>query len=261
MPSLGSSAYDASGSGSPTSRRPIRSESGDTVYVVRWRRSSTSPATRSARGPAVTRSGPGTRWPRGVERCRRRPGLPHRQHVAGRHRRRSDPAERVGGPRAQDRRDADPAADGEVGPQPGAGPAEREPPARRQPDRTAERLGPPVDLDRARGAGHRDPHPCVGGHDQPAEQHLETGAPRGRCPPAGSPAQPRAGRAPRSAGRRGGPTPAGRGPGPGPTPRRACTSRLMELMAQPPGRRPGCRAPAAPARGGRGPRARRRCCR
>ena len=114
IPSLGSSSVVASGSGSPSSRRPIRSESGETVYVVgtagrpRHRRPGPLAAPGTSRnGPAVGGRGVST----AAGACA---GLPHRQHGAGHDRRRADPAEGVGGARTEHRLDGDPAGDGDV---------------------------------------------------------------------------------------------------------------------------------------------------
>ena len=157
------------------SRRPIRSESGETVYDVRSEEVDrvTGDPVRPWAGHQPQR--PRGRWPRGVDRGRRcRPTPP----PAARRRRTTGAGPTR--PRVSVEREpstgstAIPPATAtyERSPEVG-GPSPSAPPSGSQTAAPNSRW-PSVDGDRARRARHRAPDPVVGAHPEPAQQHLET---------------------------------------------------------------------------------------
>jgi hypothetical protein len=95
------------------------------------------------------------------------------QHVAGAHRGRPDPGQRVRRARAEHRRDVDAATHGEVGAQARG----RHPQGEHRAVGEVDEAGVPdraiVDAGWSRGAGQRDGEAAAGPHAQAAEQHLE----------------------------------------------------------------------------------------
>ena len=144
-----------------------------TVYGAAQSRSSASAANQSARGPGVTRSGPGSGG-LGVSSGAGGPaGVPTGSVVPSSTRGGTDPGQGVGRPRAEHGRDVDTAGDRDVGPHARGRRPEPEPATGGQP------LGPvatapgAVHLDRRRRPGHRHPDSGVGGQLEPAPGHLE----------------------------------------------------------------------------------------
>ena len=136
MPSLGSSPARRS-TGGPSSRSPIRSLSGATVYVAGRGRPRLRSLIQSARGPGraaapasrgrttTTAGGAGPRT--GAPTASTSVPDPGRAH----------PGEGVGRPRARARGDVDATGDGDVGPHPGAGGPQPRPRPRTHRDRLA----------------------------------------------------------------------------------------------------------------------------
>ena len=116
IPSLGSSRRGPARAPSPSSRSPTRFDSAPTTYAAAQSRSSASSANQSARGPGR----PAAVRAAAAAGCRAAPAAPPARPTGSAapsvDPRRADPGEGVGGPRAEDRLDRDPAGDGDVGP-------------------------------------------------------------------------------------------------------------------------------------------------